>query len=127
MKNILTIFILFTLFLSSCDPGLKVKYEVFNKTNNPINVEFQFVGDSSIRLVTIPGNESKILNVADNLGYIDDFNKRRDSIYLYHLTIRQGNKRTNVNFKNKKYWLLKKNGEHEGVYQLLFDSTLFNF
>ena len=131
MKNHLTIFILFTLILSSCDPALKVKYEIVNKTANPIIVKFQFVhnrsGYTSSQVVSVPGNQSKIVNEDDELGYIDHYNERLDSISLYKLIIQQGNKNTRINFKDKKYWILKKNGEQEGVYQLIFDSTLLNF
>ena len=119
--------ILILLLFSSCDPALKVKYEVINKTTKPINVKFQFVfnrsGDTSMQVVTIAKNDSKILNEEDGLGYINQFNQRRDSVYIYQLSIEQGNKRTNVNFKDKKYWILKKNGDQEGVYQLFFDTT----
>lgn len=125
LQSIFTLLIL--LFFSSCDPSLKVRYEVVNKTNKPINVKFQFIfnksGDTSKRVVTIPKNGSDIINEEDGLGYINQFDQRRDSIYIYQLTIEQDNKKTNVNFKDKKYWILKKNGEQEGVYQLLFDTT----
>lgn len=117
------------LFFSSCDPALKVSYEVVNKTNKSITVKSQFPfnrsGDTSMRVVTIPKNEGKIINEEDGLGYIDQFDQSRRSIYIYQLVIEQDDKRTTANFKDKKYRVLKKNGDQEGVYQLLFDTSFF--
>ena len=128
MNYFITI-LLFTVLLSSCDPALKIKYEVINKTTEPINVTFKFVfnrsGDTSIQNVTIQKSDSKILNEEDDLGYIEGFDKTRDSIYLYQLNIQQNKKITTANFKDKKYWILKKISNQEGIYQLIIDTTFF--
>jgi hypothetical protein len=127
--NAFKIMLVFAFLFSSCDPGLKIKYEVVNKSDRPISIDYRFVfnrsGDTSTQTIIIRGKDSKIINEEDGLGYIDDTDKRRDSIYIYKLSIHQDKKTTKLNFKDKKYWKLKKNGEQEGIYQLIFDTTFF--
>ena len=121
--------LLIIIFFPSCDPGSIIKYEVINKTNNPIILKFELPYDNKAgtypQVVNIPKEGNKIIKEVSGLGYIDYFEKEQDSIYIDELIIKQDNNRTHVNFKDKKYWKFKKIEDNEGVYQLFFDTTLF--
>jgi hypothetical protein len=110
LKIILTL-VLFS-FLLSCDPGSAIKYEIENKTTEPIKAEYQFVfnasGDTSSQEMTIPANSNKIINEETPLGYMTHYDERHDSISLYWMTIQQGSKTARHNFKDKKYWTSKR-------------------
>jgi len=116
-------------FLCSCDPGSAIKYTITNKTNNPIKVKYQFVfsdGDTSIKSIVIAPDSIKLLNSENDLGYADQIDKGRDSIYFYHLEIAQSNKISHVNLKDKKYWSFKKENNQKATYALLVTDSLFN-
>jgi hypothetical protein len=128
IKFILSLFLLS--ILSSCDPGSTIKYEIINNTKEPITAKYQFVfnasGDTSAQEMTISGNSSKTINEDRPLGYVKDYDKSHDSMFLYWLILQQGNKITNQNFKDKKYWKLEKEDELNGTYKLIVDTALFN-
>ena len=127
-KIILTLLLL--TLVASCDPGSTIKYEIVNKTNEPINVKYHFVwnasGDTSSQETIINPDSSKIINQDQPLGYIAQFDETHDSMFLYWLTIQQGNKLTSQNFKDKKYWKLDKHDNLNATYKLIVDTTLFN-
>jgi hypothetical protein len=64
-------------FLSSCDPGSAIKYEIENKTTEPLTAEYEFVviasGDESSGEITISPNASRI-NIEDRIpGYVTHY------------------------------------------------------
>ena len=133
LKTILTFLVLS--LVQSCDPGSIIKYEIINNTAEPIKAKYQFIfGDNdtfrSGKIVTheaaIPAGSGKIVNKEFILGYAGDFNETHDSMFLYLLTLQMGSKVTNLNFKDKKYWVFEKKGELEGTYKLIADTALFN-
>ena len=128
LKTTLTLFV-FVLF-ASCDPGSNIKYEVINKTTQPITVKYQFVfnasGDTSSQEMIIFTDSAKIINQDKPLGYVTDFDQRHDSLFLYWLTIQKGTKLTHQNFKDKKYWRFIKKDEQNATYELIVDTALFD-
>jgi hypothetical protein len=121
---------LLLLLLSSCDPKSIITYTVVNKSAQAIKVKYRFGYDTShgasIEGITILPDSSKVINLNEVLGYIEQYNESHDSIYLYWLTIEQGNKVTHQNFKDKKYWKLESEGDRRGTYKLVVNSTIFN-
>lgn len=86
---------------------------------------FEASGDESNKEVTISANSSKVIREVKSLGSATEYNKRHDSIFVA-VTLRQGNKVTNCNFNDKKYWRLEKKDEFDAVYKLIVDSTLLS-
>lgn len=84
------------------------------------------LGDTTAQESTIDSNSSKVINYDQPLGSVDYNDKINDSMLLYTLTIQQGNKITHTNFKNKKYWELKKATDYKASYKLFVDTTLLN-
>ena len=127
LKTILTLSLL--ILLVSCDPGITIKYEIINKTNQPVTVKYQFVsnasGDTSAQEAIINPESRKVINQEQALGNITHYDERHDSMFLYWLTIEQQNKLTHQNFKDKKYWKLEKNNDQNATYKLIVDTTLF--
>ncbi len=116
-------------FLSSCDPGSTIKYEVVNKTKEPVIVKYRFVnntsGDTSLQEASISGQTSKILNVDIPLGYVDHVDERNVTLPIHQLQLKSKGKVTRQDFKEKKHWKLIKSNENDATYQLIVDSLTF--
>jgi hypothetical protein len=114
------------LILASCDPGSVIKYQIENKTKATFVVKYQFPGDSLQTFVNIAPGSNKIIKKQDRLGYVDDANRRIDSIYFHNFEVKAGDKISLKNFKDKKYWRFKKDDYLHASYILTIDSSFFN-
>ena len=123
--TILLLLCIFMLILTSCDPGSKIKYEIVNKTSKTLNIKYQFPGGPPTEFAAIAADSNKVIRFTNELGYADDINRRKDSMYFYSFVVRHGNKISRRNFKDKKYWRFKKSSDLEAAYTLIIDDTFF--
>ncbi len=112
--------------LSSCDPGSKIKYQILNKTSKPIKIKYQFPDGRPVLYVTIYPHSIKVIQLANELGYVDGINERKDSIYFYNFEVIQGKRISTRNFKDKKYWTFSIVNRLKASYTLNIDNSFFN-
>lgn len=110
--------------LSSCGPGSTIKYSVLNKTAKPFNLKYQFPGGLLMHSETIRTGATKAINKEKRLGDVDDINKRLDSISFNTLILEQDGIISHADFKDKKYWIFKKEDDWNATFTLIVDSTL---
>jgi hypothetical protein len=111
--------------LLSCDPGSSLNYVITNKTASPLKIQYQFPGGLLVHIDSIAAGSSKIINEERRLGYVDDINRRLDSISYYTFIVKQGDKISHVNFKDKKLWKFEKENHQKATYTLVVSDSLF--
>ena len=111
--------------LTSCDPGSTIKYVVINKTTAPLKISYQFHGDQAIMKAIIKSDSNKTIHAEQQLGYVDFINQRKDSLYFYCFKLKQKNRVSDRNFKNKKLWMFTKNDDVNATYTLIVDESYF--
>ena len=127
-KCLKTVFLLSAVLfiLSSCDPASSIRYIIVNKTTKPLNVEYQFPGGLLPHTDSIAANSSMTVNEEKRVDDVDEINKRLGSISFDILILKQSDKLSHVNLKNKKYWIFKKDNERIATYTLIVDKSFFN-
>ena len=110
----------------SCDPGSVIKYEIVNKTNDSLEVNYQLPGDSLKMSVKIGPDSYSVLKQINELGYVEGIDKQQDSIYVSNIEVKSGNQILHSNFNDKKYWKLKTGNNLKASYILTIDDSLIN-
>jgi len=129
MRIIISFALIVIFAIISCDPGSTIKYEIYNNTNRPIRINYQFVSgissDTSIQSTIIEPYKNKTINEEMHLGSADYIDKSRDSILMYLMSIKQDSSLTTINFKDKNLWKYNVKEKYLGIYQLKVEQDFF--